>query len=689
MVSPGALRGLLPAVLVAGCAALDGAHGPAPPSVPAGDAAPPSPALPPPPGRRLLGEEYDAALGRLGLDRASARCSPRELALFAYGRFPTRLYEGIQADPAGLAGAAPVLRRGALAAAPAAAAAMGFAAARVDAGVRYGLLGDPLGDEVAAAARPGALREALLALAPAAPPPDPDAVPAAVQGAAALVLRAAARAGPWLERAFREMDPSGLRARAPADGTLLLAPDDEDAALRHLFEREAAALDGPYLARAAAEVLAAVDRAVTLLAGSAGGPPFHYRVATPAGEVLLRGGGDDGDAGEGPFLLVIDTGGRDRYGAGAASGPGTPVSVLIDLEGDDVYEGPPDGAAFGAGFFGVAALVDVAGDDRYLLAGPRSLGLGAGVFGAGLLQDRGGDDAYGGDAFCMGAGAAGFGVLADLSGDDAYAAFAYGQGFGFVRGSGLLVDVAGDDVYEADDREIRRPSPQTKEHNLSLCQGFGYGVRADYLDGHSLAGGVGMLVDGSGADRYSCGVFGQGGGYWMGVGMLLDGAGDDAYTGVWYVQGASAHFAVGLLEDVAGNDTFLATHNMAQGAGHDFSVGMLLDGAGDDRHSAPNLSLGAGNMNGVGVFADGGGDDVYEAKGTTLGLSRCREAGPEVPTLRHGALTLGVFLDLGGGGDLYRVHGDGAFAVDGGTWTQEEREPAGRFADERGVGVDR
>ena len=57
----------------------------------------------------------------------------------------------------------------------------------------------------------------------------------------------------------------------------------------------------------------------------------------------------------------------------------------------------------------------------------------------------------------------------------------------------------------------------------------GNGRRGDYLDGHSLAGGVGILFDQEGIDHYVSGVFGQGVGYWEGVGILWDAAGDDVY----------------------------------------------------------------------------------------------------------------------------------------------------------------
>jgi hypothetical protein len=649
--------------------------------------------------RTLFGEEYDRALAAIGLDRAGARPTLADMSLSAVGRFRTPLFDALLADPTLSDRYARTYREMAFQNARTLEGSSMFAAARLGVGVRIALLGDPLAEEAKEAEKPGALVGVVRAFrfsTPSRPAdkgiPPADAVPPRVQAAAALILRAWERAQrqPGTAPPRQLMDPGGLLAEA-ADATIVLAKEGDDDRLRAAFESGAERADLRRLARAAAEVGLAADRACEWLRGEPPSAPFEWRAETMYGTVLLRGGGDDADteADAGPFLLRIDTGGNDHYGAGAAASRDAACSVLIDVAGDDTYESRQDAPAFGSGFCGVGLLADLAGNDHYVLKGPRSLGLGAGVFGVGALLDCGGDDVYEGHGFCEGAGAVGWGTLADLGGKDTYHAFEYSQGFGFVLGAGVLTDLSGDDEYVLEDRDIQHPSAQSKEHNDSLGQGFGFGVRADYLDGHSLAGGVGILADREGSDRYSCGVFGQGAGYWMGVGMLLDGAGDDAYGGVWYVQGACAHFAVGILEDAGGDDRYVATMNMAQGAGHDYSVGVLLDRAGNDDHTAPNLSLGGGNDDGAGFFIDAGGDDTYRSRGTTLGLGSMVIA-PESPTVRHGSLTLGVFLDLGGK-DTY-LDDKGApqpFAGDGRLWRQAERVEKPPFSNLRGVGVDR
>ena len=673
-------------LLLAGCAAS------APPD--ATDRGPP--ALPPPVTvdpvpeslRTLYGPEYDAALASIGLTRETARVTTPDLDLVGAGRFQLPLYRALQSDPTLSDRYARTLREAAFASARTLEGMSAYAAARVDAIVRLGLLGDPLAEELKLVEAPDALLQAIRGV-PGLPWPsdretyfDPDVsmVPPRVRAAAALLLRAATRSRAWSGAALKEA-PRDLQA---SEATVVLAKEETDE-LRRRFEDGAAWVNQRFLARAAAEVAVAVDRAAAMLAEAKGGPAFEFRCKTSAGTILIRGGGDDADsADEGsPFLLRIDTGGNDRYAAGASASRHCPVSVLIDLDGNDTYESAADVAAFGAGHFGVGLLVDLGGNDRYTLKGDRSLGLGAGVFGVGMLLDAGGDDAYSGTGFCQGAGAVGWGTLADLGGTDTYDAYFYAQGFGFVLGAGVLADLAGNDRYTLNDTDIKSPSPQSKEHNTSLGQGFGFGVRADYTDGHSLAGGVGILADREGDDAYSCAVFGQGGGYWMGVGMLLDGAGNDHYRGLWYVQGACAHFAVGLLEDAGGDDAYVATMNMAQGAGHDYSTGVLLDRAGNDTYDAPNLSLGGGNADGVGILVDGGGDDSYRAQGITLGFASVATPA-EAPTLRHTSLTLGVFLDLGGK-DSYPA----PWAGDGRTWTQAGRQGKGSASNERGVGRDR
>jgi len=392
-----------------------------------------------------------------------------------------------------------------------------------------------------------------------------------------------------------------------------------------------------------------------IVVGSSGDDVYEY-LEPPF--LIIDGGGDDiyrfsGYPDKYPLSVIIDAAGNDRYISSDTARPGIcgaviGMSVLIDKSGDDYYESV--NVAQGAAFFGVAVLLDYSGDDVYV---SRSMSQGAGVFGIGILADSSGNDSL----FCM----------------------SMSQGFGYTKGCGLLINCDGNDKYVADDNNIVNPSSQTPQHNSSLAQGVGFGKRGDYVDGHSWAGGVGILCDRRGDDSYSAGLFAQGCAYWFAVGMLLDGEGDDTYNGVWYVQGSGAHFGVGYLDDFEGNDTYTASHNMAMGAGHDFTIGYLNERTGNDKYTAPNLSLGGGNANGIGIFHDHAGDDVYETNGgVTLGRANVSTKGP-----RQYLNVFGIFID-GGGRDTYTEH----YANNGVRWIGPKSNRDDTSDYEIGVGID-
>jgi len=507
-------------------------------------------------------------------------------------------------------------------------------------------------------------------------------VPPAVQQMAALVIYFGIDSTGYHRQAFsraaREFDLDAMFERVQA----AFATDQDiiDLELESFID----VVDFKYLYTQSQELAMAVDFAADSLARHPAAEAFDFQWPTPMGRIVLRGAADDAyPAGE--YFLIIDTAGNDSYVDAAANrSTGNWMSILIDLAGNDTYAaGPDDGPAFGAGVFGYAYLVDAAGDDTY---SGRNLTQGAGLFGVGALLDKAGHDTY--DAYMLnqGAGLFGVGTLSDLAGNDRYHAWQQAQGYGFTRGCGVLVDLAGDDIYVAEDSVLAFPSAQTKEHNSSLAQGVGFGKRADYIDGHSWAGGLGFLVDGAGNDRYSAGLFAQGCAYWYAVGVLSDVSGDDLYDAVWYVQGSGAHFALGLLLDSEGNDRYRASMHMAQGAGHDFTLGYLVDEAGNDIYEAPYLSLGAGNANGIGIFWDKRGDDRYASSAAlTLGRSSTASRGG----LRDNVNTIGVFLDTGGEDTYPLAYPDSAgLFLNNTLWTRPGMIADPPLVTEKGVGYD-
>jgi hypothetical protein len=200
-----------------------------------------------------------------------------------------------------------------------------------------------------------------------------------------------------------------------------------------------------------------------------------------------------------------------------------------------------------------------------------------------------------------------------------------------------------------------RPSAQLPDRNTSMGQGAGYGMRGVFLDGRSTAGGIGMLLDLAGNDRYDAQVFAQGVGYYEGLGMLLDDGGNDRFESAWYAMGAGVHYAAGIfLDRGVGSDVYRSTHEMALGSGNDLSVGVFVDEGGDDEYTVGQLSLGHAHANSTGIFVDAAGNDRYTVMSATcraLGVAYLHEWGNARETLPN----LGLFMDLGGV-DSYPTH---------------------------------
>jgi 1-acyl-sn-glycerol-3-phosphate acyltransferase len=374
--------------------------------------------------------------------------------------------------------------------------------------------------------------------------------------------------------------------------------------------------------------------------------PGRFIWDSPAGRIVL--GGADSDEYRGPHLLILDVDGNDTYvGAGSARFPSLPIAMLIDRAGNDRYA-PADstGPGVGGALGGYAMVVDMAGDDEW-----RSwrLGLGAAIFGAGLVHDRGGADTYHSQAFSQGAAAWGFGVLADAAGNDRYRIGCTGQGFGAPGGVGILLDTG---HAEEDSGDVYEVLPGES----FATQGAGIGVQRARLGAPRLAGGVGVLIEVSGNDRYGADSRSLGVGSLDGLGAVLDISGDDIYTAhSTRCVGFGELGGVGVVHDVEGNDDYDA-NSYSLGVGSNGGVGIVLDRRGDDSYRLRDFGLGGCEDSGLGVFLDGSGEDRY------TGWTGIRYAG--VSRQSGGLRATAVFLDLAGD-DQY---GDGRrFEMSGAT----------------------
>ncbi len=467
-----------------------------------------------------------------------------------------------------------------------------------------------------------------------------------------LVLNVA-EANRWAELAFRNVDGGdrSVVARRYNMGEEMIdafdyCPQADDVAK---------AWDEASLWYAAQKCVQALDQARVALKeiDLAAVEDFSFDWETPLGWIRIRGTGDDEVNGD-DSLLVVDLGGNDRYSGGvAASTADRPIGLLLDISGDDSYSA--ERPAQGAGLTGVGILIDADGDDSYEA---RHYAQGVGQFGLGLLADLGGNDTYFNRYSGQGCGYFGIGLLFDAAGDDSYRLYADGQGLGGVAGIGVLADRTGDDSYAAVRQHsvTGRPSYHSPglDVGVSNAQGCGMGRRGDGADGHSWAGGLGVLLDGRGDDSYIAGNWAMGTGYWFGVGLLHDGGGDDEYRGVAYSQASGAHFCIGVLVDEGGDDIHLAEENSHSDLAwaHDFTIAILLNQGGNDRYSVSDGGLAYSINRSVAMLLDIGGDDVYstekvERPGFARNDERFRSRGG-VTTYFADTSSIGLFLDIGG-----------------------------------------
>lgn len=336
------------------------------------------------------------------------------------------------------------------------------------------------------------------------------------------------------------------------------------------------------------------------------------------------------------YAAIYDLGGDDVYANNLATSVWgkVPSAVIVDYDGDDAYEAH-EPFRQGCGDFGVGLLCDLEGDDTYI--GTRFT-QGCGFLGVGMLLDGKGNDIYRGIEFHQGVGHWGVGALVDSDGDDRYESHDTSQGVGLPGGLGIIWDRGrGRDRYYCKGKE-----PTGYGGSPGVFEGWGQGLGVGYRP--YASGGLGLIYDAGGADRFEAGNFSQGGGYFYGFGILYNAGTDpDVTIGSRYAQGFGCHQSVGSFIDEGGDDRYQTRQFVAQGLAWDEAVALFLDQAGDDRYEGGGFSHGASAMNGWTLFIEGGGTDTY------LYTDQARAGGNSY----HGGTSLSFFLDLGGQEDRY------------------------------------
>ena len=509
--------------------------------------------------------------------------------------------------------------------------------------------------------------------------PDETQLPNPLRFELAMMLSSIGQSHRFLQVALAQIPntvtPALLRRQA-LDGEILPFEEPDFRRLLPLIEREA-------LQAGMLELVAAVARLKDFVSSPSKLPAVAWTLDTPMGQIVIDTTGRDNIHRLSEPLLVLDVGGDDRYEfVSGRDSQRHRISVLLDHQGNDQYIALTPGADPSAATLGYGILWDTEGDDQYL--GTQHAQASA-LFGAALLVDGGGQNRFVANSHAQGHAIGGLALLLGGPGDDQYMAQTHAQGSAGPQGVAVLIDPAGNDRYTLDNTPLLRPSPQLPSHNTSMGQGAGRGLRADSVDGHASAGGIGLLLDLAGDDHYVAQVFAQGVGYQEGLGLLIDNGGNDHFEAAWYAMGAGAHRGAGiLLKRGIGNDRYQASHSIALGAAHDFSVGIFLDEGGDDAYQLGDLGLGAAHDNSFALFVDAQGDDVYEVKASAcraLGTAQLSEWG----SLREDLPNLGLFMDLGGT-DRYSPHC--TLARNNAAWPAPRRWPELKLRSEAGAGID-
>jgi len=347
-----------------------------------------------------------------------------------------------------------------------------------------------------------------------------------------------------------------------------------------------------------------------------------FDLTTKKGRIIIGGSGSDKY--DNPAEIIVDLGGDDNYGEGVGSSFNTSssvidllsnekdehigdtgISIIIDVNGNDTYESK-EKPAQGNGILGVGFLYDASGDDTYT---GKNFTQGSGYAGVGILVDRSGNDKYKGNFICQGSAYFGLGLIFDAEGNDEYRSDGLAQGFGSTMGAGLIYDANGEDYYACG---VNKPVGSDLEWGMG--QGMGLGNRSyPWLNDYAMYGGVGLMVDDKGNDKYEGHAFTQGSAYFMGVGGLIDREGDDYYKGLGsHHHGGGIHLCAGILIDLNGNDKYEAVDS-SQGSGNDRTIGFQIDYNGNDEYFCKGNAQGYSRKgSGIALLCDYQGDDKYE-----------------------------------------------------------------------------
>jgi len=509
----------------------------------------------------------------------------------------------------------------------------------------------------------------------------------------------------WRNLAFRRCD---VRAMQKVYGLRDLSSTQSDGTVYHPeIDDIAATIDWPSLHYAGLKGATLAEFLADSLDAAAFASDKKSTISTPYGDFILIGKDYFKKSSEKRIninnaLLVIDFGADGNYSGctGANGGLSNPVSIFIDLGGNDKYPCETDQPSLGAGILGIGVFYEKNGNDNF---DTKNLTQGCGLFGVGIMFDREGIDKYSAELSAQGCGYFGIGLCFDASGDDEYYLYGDGQGYGGVGGGvGVLADFSGNDRYTGEPySEVFNRGDYHSENKINGngVQGVGFGRRGDGSDGHSWAGGLGAIIDIYGNDHYRSGNWSLGCAYWFSTGIAVDKSGDDYYESCYFTQGSGAHYCNGILLDEGGADRheLFETAGAGLGFGWDYTNAFLINIGGDDSYYANMISMGLAQIRSNAFLVDVGGNDKYLLKKGTPGLGEAtyredyrfpRDLAPYY----YYSKSFGGFIDIGGQDEYISFDDTGKsphfVAANNTVWFNPSKSDSTYGADNFGVGVD-
>ena len=208
------------------------------------------------------------------------------------------------------------------------------------------------------------------------------------------------------------------------------------------------------------------------------------------------------------FGALVDNGGDDEYRAGGIPGKG-PLKPdnWSHAQGVGISVRSPDWHRSFSLYGGIGLLSDGSGDDAYYCSDGNCMGAGY-FMSVGSLVDHSGDDRYvpengNGMGFAVHHAS---GILIDREGDDQYFAKTDSGGVGADRSVGVLVDYQGDDTYGpvwSNVSEAKRAHRRGADfYPVDFLKASNDELAGSSYASASRSKGLGILIDGSGNDRY-------------------------------------------------------------------------------------------------------------------------------------------------------------------------------------------